>query len=276
MLEIRIESLWIYPIKSCGALAQEQIFVDQDGPLWDRKWMIVDENGQFLTQRTHPQMALIQPSLEKGKLFVEINGEQFSASSNNSQLKTVQVWKSSLQADLIENAALTEALSNWLGKKVFLVEYGKSSQRKVSLKGETLKNSVRFADGFPWLLGNVESLSELNRGLVQGGTPAVPMNRFRPNIVVSGLAAYQEDHLQSFSLRGLRFQNLKACSRCPITTIDQVNGIKTGHEPLVYLAAHRKFNGQVYFGSNLVSEGEGFIKVGDVLDQPTLIETPII
>jgi len=283
MPEIRIESLWIYPIKSCGALAQNQLLVDQEGPLWDRKWMIVDESGQFITQRTHPQMALIQPILEKGQLIVEINGEQFPAAAPlkdslrlPQELMKVQVWKSSLQAALVQNAELTQALSDWLGKKVFLVEYGKNSQRKVTLKGEELKNSVRFADGFPWLLGNLESLSELNRGLAEQGTAAIPMNRFRPNIVVSGLAAYEEDRLQSFNVRGIRFQNLKGCARCPITTIDQTNGIKTGHEPLVYLAAHRKFNGQVYFGSNLVSEGEGFIKVGDLLEQANLIASPII
>lgn len=281
MPKVFIESLSIYPIKSCGVLSPDQVFVDQEGPRYDRKWMIVDENGIFLTQRTHPKMALIQPSLADGKLMIRINGELFEGHSEGvsreaPRVQTVEVWKSKVQANLIENEALTEALSTWLAKRVKLVEYGYSSIRKVSLKGQELNNSVRFSDGFPWLLANKESLHELNRGLVKTGAPEIPMNRFRPNIVVRGLSSYQEDHLASFKVKGIQFKNLQACSRCPIVTIDQLSGEKAGHEPLAYLASHRKTNGQVHFGAHLVSDGEGSLRVGDELEDLNFVESPII
>lgn len=265
---MKIDELYIYPVKSCAGIRVPELRVDAWGPVNDRRWMIVDENAQFLTQRTHPQMATIGTFLHADHLRLTVDGSDFELADDPAKRARLEVtvWKSKVLAEVVDQPALTLTLSRYLGQSVRLVEFGPEARRDVTMKDVPTGHSVRFADGFPFLLANVASLNDLNGVLTKAGHPTVPMNRFRANIIVSGLEPYAEDELVDFRSRELRLRNLKPCARCPIITVDQATGVKTGHEPLATLARVRNFERKVLFGVNVVSEGVGFLREGEVLN----------
>lgn len=264
---MRIDELHIYPVKGCAGIRVAEIRVDAVGPANDRRWMIVDEHAQFLTQRTRPRMAAIGTSLHGDHLRLSVEGSDFELGDDPAKRPRLEVtvWKSKVLAEVVDNPALTLSLSRFLGQPVRLVEFGPEARRDVTIKDQPTGHVVRFADGFPFLLTNAASLNELNAILQGDGQPPVPMSRFRPNIVISGIPAYAEDGLRSLRSRELLFQNLKPCARCPVITVDQLTGVKTGHEPLATLARVRRIDGKVLFGVNLVAEGAGFLREGETL-----------
>lgn len=264
---MRIDELHIYPVKSCAGIRVPEIKVDAWGPVNDRRWMIVDENAQFLTQRTRPQMAAIGTALHADHLRLTVDGSAFELGDDPAKRTRLEVtvWKSKVLAEVVDNPALMLSLSRFLGQPVRLVEFGPEARRDVTMKDVPTGHTVRFADGFPFLLTNMASLNDLNHTLTAEGQATVPMNRFRANIVVSGLEPWAEDGLVEFRSRELKLRNLKPCSRCPIITVDQATGVKTGHEPLATLARTRNFDRKVLFGVNVVSEGSGFLREGEAL-----------
>ncbi|CAG5005877.1 putative protein YcbX [Dyadobacter sp. CECT 9275] len=257
-----LSEIWIYPVKSLGGIRLKEAKVEERGLQFDRRWMIVDENGMFLTQRAQPRMALLDVSLEQHGLkitdrlyesgFVTIPYETVSGP----EIK-VTVWDDEVSAEVV-----SEEASNWLSRylqlPVKLVKMPEACDRKADPKYAPNNEHVSFADGFPFLLISQESLDDLNTRL----QVPVTMLRFRPNFVVAGATAYLEDELNKISISGIEFSLVKPCSRCVLTTIDPVTADK-GSEPLKTLASYRRLNNKVLFGQNLVASKEGVVQEGD-------------
>ncbi|MCX7552424.1 MOSC N-terminal beta barrel domain-containing protein [Marinicella sp. S1101] len=245
-----ITQLNTYPIKSCAAISHQNIVVNEMGLAGDRQYMVVDEDGVFLSQRKHPEMALIKPELTATNLSLSAPGMPnitVSAADSNAT-KTVTVWKDSLQAHLVDND-LSQWLSTYLKQTVALVHYGTESQRPIdsayAIQGET----VAFADGYPILVTHEASLADLNQLLPK----AVGMDRFRANVVVkTEQAPWAEMQWQSISTESFQADLVKPCTRCVMTGVDQQKGQQTGSTVLKTLANERPQNGQAIFGINAI------------------------
>jgi len=263
MASIQLSQIYIYPIKSAGGIALSKAQVSDRGLQYDRRWMLVDEQGKFLTQRQFPQMALIQVQLGEDALVVEApNQPSLSIPLNykSDQRLPVQVWN-----DICEAIPLTQEISCWFSEFLHipcqLVYMPEDSIRPIDPNYANPSESVSFADGFPFLLISEASLQDLNQRLEQ----PVPMNRFRPNLVISGCEAFAEDSWRQIRIGSLPFRVVKPCSRCTITTVNQSQGIR-GKEPLATLANYRLRNGKIYFGQNVIQEQLGTLRVGDEVE----------
>jgi uncharacterized protein YcbX len=247
-----IAALNIYPIKGCRGIVLDRARVLATGFEHDREWMIVTAEGRFLTQREEPRLALIQTTLSRSaltltvpegaamKIPLEMTGERVE----------VTVWRDRCTA-LDAGPRAAELLSDFLGRPVRLVRFDPEG-RRVSAPEWTqgVEGITQFADGFAWLIASEASLTDLNSRL-----PApLPMNRFRPNIVLGGVAAFDEDRVHEFVADGVRLRAVKPCARCVVTTTDQSTGTRDGDEPLRTLRQFR-FDRQlkgVTFGQNLI------------------------
>jgi uncharacterized protein YcbX len=223
--------------------------------------MVVDENGTFLTQRTLPRMALIHVELQRDHLAVHARGIgelTIPLRAHGSTMHPVQIWDDSLDAiDVGEDAAAW--FTQTLGLRCRLVQMPEFASRFVNPKYAPEQSPVSLADAFPILLISQASLDELNSRLAE----PVPMNRFRPNLVVDGCPAYEEDSWRSIRIGLVTFRVAKPCSRCAIPTVDQDTG-ESGKEPMRTLSTYRTRDSKVYFGQNLIHEGRGILNVGDV------------
>jgi len=261
MSAITIRDLYIYPIKSCRGQRVEAALTTKRGLQDDRLLMIVDGEGIFLTQREYPTMALIAPTVGEALLTLRAPG----MTTLDLPLRTsgphsyARVWNDSCQV-IDQGAAAAEWLSAYLGTTARLVRLSDTFQRAVDPRYErTPEDETSFADGYPFLLISQGSLDDLNGRLA---TP-VPMNRFRPNLVVQGNTPFAEDGWRQLQIGAVTFYPVKPCARCPIPTIDQATGVM-GKEPLKTLATFRRSTeGKVIFGQNLLSQGAGVIRVGD-------------
>jgi uncharacterized protein YcbX len=259
---IRLTGLHVYPIKSAGGLAVSEWEVDGFGLRHDRRWMVVDGGGRMMSQRTHPRLALVRPSLGDDALLVEGPGMpalELPLGSSGSVTATVVVWDDRCTAVWTGERA-ARWFSDLLEADCSLVYMPDSTVRPANPAYAPDGSRVSFADAFPFLLISEESLADLNLRLQS----PLPMNRFRPNLVIAGGRAYGEDELTTFGLGALRFRVVKPCDRCVLTTTDQATG-ERGLEPLRTLATYRRWNGQVYFGQNVVHEGTGRLRVGEAV-----------
>jgi uncharacterized protein YcbX len=246
-----VASLHVYPVKSCRGIALETSPVSDRGLAFDREWMVVDGDGRFVTQRDLPRLALIEPSLLGGALELSSPGCGRLAVplSMDGAARGVTVWNDSFPAvDQGDEAAAW--LSSALQQSVRLVRFDPVVRRycNVSYAGETGAHTA-FADAYPLLILSEASLADLNSRL---GEP-LPMNRFRPNVVLSGIDAYDEDHIDEIRAGGIAFKLVKRCTRCQITTTDQSTAV-VGNEPLSTLAGYRMNAelGGVTFGMNAI------------------------
>jgi uncharacterized protein YcbX len=258
---MKVEELYIYPIKSCRGQKVANFEMTKEGPQGDRQWMLVDETGKFLSQRSVPKMASIETFFEPSALTVGLGKMFFKISTNNSfQRKlTVQVWNDAFEAAL-EPDLYSQGIAQFLGVPCRLVRYAPFSQRRVrSVDENTWQPEVRFSDGRPLLLTSRKSLEDLNSKL----SSPVPMNRFRPNIVVDGEAPYGEDTWKKIRVGTVIFSQPKRSSRCNIINIDQHSGEVLGPDPLKTLATYRREDRSVYFGVLWIPENTGSIKAGD-------------
>jgi uncharacterized protein YcbX len=273
--------LLLYPIKSCGGIAVREATLLESGlsthGVHDREWMLVTESGQFLTQREHPRMALIRPLPEGGNLRVSCPGMgdlllplAWDALAD-APLRIVQIWDDAVRAvDCGDLAAdwFTEALR--LRERVRLVRFHHDAVRPTSAKWTGgVPSQTRFADGYPLLLLGQASLDDLNGRLRAAGRAALSMDRFRPNLVIDGLEAFEEDYLASLSTGTAEIRPVKPCARCPIPSIDQATG-ERGPDPMDILQTYRanpRLDGGVCLGMNcIVSAGAGSrLRVGDQL-----------
>lgn len=257
----RISEIFIYPVKSLGGISVKEAEVTDRGLKYDRRWMLVDSNGKFLTQRTHPQMALIKVDLSKDTLFFRNikNTDQFSVGLNETTGKKIDsvVWDDKVELFRV-NTIADEWFSQALNIKCKLVFMPEESKRLVDKTYAANNEITSLSDGYPFLIIGQVSLDDLNSKLHS----KIPMNRFRPNFVFTGGVPFEEDEMKKFTIRDLTFYGVKPSGRCVVTTIDQ-NTAQKSDEPLRTLSSYRTSGSKVNFGMNLLHEGSGTLVVGD-------------
>lgn len=312
-LPTRLTGLFIYPVKSCGGIALDEAEVDDFGLRGDRRWMVVDGAGSFLSQRKHPRLALVTTRIEADALHLAAPGmptltvplepcariDPDSAGGDRSRLPPpgraqavfrregrqepgdtadaiirspgedrvadhvrVRVWRDTVEA-LTAGREAAAWFSAHLGIACRLVHMPPSGRRAVPGRWGTAGQRVSFADAYPFLLIGRASLDDLNSRLAE----PVPMNRFRPNLVIDGAAPYAEDGWRMVRIGEIQFDVAKPCLRCIMTTIDQATA-RGGKEPLATLARYRRAAGTngVAFGQNLVHSRCGVLRVGDPVE----------
>lgn len=259
---MKIEELYIYPLKSARSQFLKEMKITHEGPEGDRQWMLIDETGKFISQRTVPKLATVEVFDEANALTIAFEKRFFKVSKNNSFQRKVQVsvWNNTFDAAL-EPELYSQALSQYLGVNCRLVRYAPYSQRRVAAPNAEWQPEVRFADGRPLQLLNLKSLEELNSRLEN----PVGVDRFRANIIFQGAVAYEEETWKKIKIGEAIFSQPKKCARCTIITIDQKTGLSQGPEPLKTLANYRREGKGVFFGSLWVPENGGVIKAGDRL-----------
>ena len=256
---MQLAEINIYPVKSLAGIALQSSPLDAMGLRYDRRWMLVTPAGKFITQRTHPQMVLIQPQLADGVLTLTRRGMQdhhVAAVSTDSESMQVEIWN-----DRVNALHVSEETDAWLTQAIDapcrLVYIADDEMRQCDPKYADEGDHTGFADGFPLLLISQASLDDLNTRLQQ----QLPMRRFRPNLVVSGCAPYAEDEWRQLRIGEISLRVVKPCSRCVITTVDPETGIKGPGEPLRTLATYRMRDNQVYFGQNLIHQQQGVLSL---------------
>ncbi|MDI3288861.1 MOSC domain-containing protein [Polyangium sp. 15x6] len=262
MSTITLSGLFVYPVKGARGIALDRARALSLGIEHDRRFMIVDPDGEFLTQRELPQMALIETAIEGETLVLHAKDHgplRLPLRPEGPTDRRVRVWSDKCRAVFVGDEAAAY-LSDYLGQRAELVYMPEDAARRVDGRYARRKERVAFADGFPYLLTSEGSLADLNARL----RDAVPMDRFRPNLVVRGAPPWAEDAWTSLSIGSVVFHLRKPCSRCNVITVDQATGVR-GKDPLATLATFRARANRVYFGWNLVPEGEGEIRVGDAV-----------
>ncbi|AOY87901.1 MOSC domain-containing protein [Marinobacter salinus] len=259
---MNVQSLWIYPVKSLAGIAVEHFELDNFGPSGDRRWMIIDEESRFVTQRQNPELAKVGTKIVDEGVEVDIPGEGRFVLRASGRALRVQVWRDWVQA-FIGEADANEALSRYCGSRFQFVYMPESSFRPVDAARVQDRRRVSFADGFPLLIVNRASLDELNERL----SSPVEMRRFRPNIVVDGVRPWAEDQWREMIIGEMRFSLVKPCSRCVMTTVDPDTGIKDDSvQPLRTLSGYRRTEDGVIFGMNAIHESFGVISIGDPVE----------
>ncbi|QGZ63667.1 MOSC domain-containing protein [Paraburkholderia acidisoli] len=265
-----VRALYVYPVKSCAAIALDRAQLDVQGLQWDRHWMVVDATGRFVSQREHAAMARIVPAFVENGVRLSMAGMRamlllpFAPRGNEARAQAT-VWKDTFEA-LDEGDEAAQWFSAALGVPVRLVRFAADVTRLASKKWTHDEDApTQFADGYPILVTSESSLADLNARLAAKGAQPVPMSRFRPNIVVDDVNdAFDEDFVDTLAIETapgaqeivLRF--VKPCARCPITTIDQQSGERDAQwptEPLDTLAVFRadaRVDGGLTFGQNAI------------------------
>ena len=278
-----ISALFVYPVKSCAGIALTDALLEPEGLQWDRRWMVVDASGRFVTQREYPSMARIVTTLGADALHlrVEETGAELSvpfAIPTHAARVPVTVWRDSFDA-LDEGDAAARWFSDAIGVPLRLVRFADDVTRLANRQWtKDIDAPTHFSDGYPLLVAADASLADLNRRLGAKGVPPLPMNRFRPNVVLGGTDAFDEDFAGTLSIGpadgDVVLRIVKPCVRCPITTVDQSTGApdpRWPHEPLDTLAGFRadpRVDGGVTFGQNaIVVTGAGRrLRVGDEVE----------
>ena len=258
-----ISQLYIYPIKSLGGIAVDRAMVTNRGLQFDRRFMLVDDDNFFITQRRQPKMALFRTFIEGEKLIVHHKDNTDEkllvplVPGLGTERTLVNVWEDCCEAQFVNDEA-DKWFSDKLDFSCRLVYMPESTQREVDTDYAIDKNITSFADDFHVLLIGETSLNDLNSRLEK----PLPMNRFRPNMVMEGGTPFEEDTMEEFSINGIDFCGVKLCSRCVVTTIDQETGF-TDREPLKTLATYRSFSNKLFFGQNVLCRGTGMVRIGD-------------
>lgn len=269
MTEPRLSGLFIYPVKSAAGITLARSVVSSRGLADDRRWMVVDPQGKFMTQRRFPALALVRATLTEECLSLSAPGQsplvlprslEVSGSKAPGGEVAVEVW-----GDRLHAIAADEVAHRWISQVLRtpcqLVYMPDGSQRPTAHGQFGTDSLVSFADAYPFLLISEASLAELNRRLAQ----PVSMARFRPNLVVQGCEAFAEDRWQTIRIGEVVFELPKACDRCSIPGVDPLTGIQQ-REPLLTLAQFRRKNGKIWFGQNLMHRNLGSLSVGNPVE----------
>ena len=262
-----VARLFVYPIKSCAGIEVQEALLTETGLDLDRAWMVVDADGVFLTQRTLPRMALIRPQLKRDEMVLRAPGmlalhvaiDQVEAPA------TVTVWRDTVPAwDM--GAVAAQWVTDFLGQACRLVRFDPGVRRLSSLEwtgGVEVPN--QFADGFPLLIASEASMEELNERLLAAGHAAVGIERFRPNIVLGGVGAHDEDRVDMVCVEGdegasVQLQPVKPCARCPIPNVDPATAEidPSVSDMLRTYRQDKRVDGGITFGMNvIVRQGVG-------------------
>lgn len=259
---MQLSGITIYPVKSCAGINLNSVALGRFGPVGDRRWLIVDERGRFVSQREQPRMALVSVEQVQGGIRLSMEGSSIETATPGAEAPELKVtiWEDSVDARLADSGA-GQWLSAQLGLPCRLVYMPDSSRRLVDGQFARGGETVSFADGFPLLLISQASLDDLNSRL----SNPVPMNRFRPNLVVNGCEPFAEDSWRRIRIGDVELDVAKPCSRCVIPSIDQATAQRDGQINRV-LAAFRRFNGQIMFGQNLLYQRAGTLTLGDAVE----------
>ncbi|GGX75187.1 MOSC domain-containing protein [Streptomyces minutiscleroticus] len=268
MTEPVLRSIHVYPLKAARGHDPREAVVEPWGLAGDRRWVLIDESDKVVTQRPYPSLALTAAELlPDGGLRLSAPGREplTVPVPEPGATTTVEIWQDTVEG-VAADAAAHAWCSEWLGTGVRLVHLDDPATRRpvdpaYARPGET----VSFADGYPLLVTTTASLDALNALIAQGDHAAegpLPMNRFRPSVVVGGTDAWAEDDWKRIAVGDVLFRVAKPCGRCVVTTTDQATGAR-GREPLRTLGRHRRIDGELVFGQNLVPESTGTIRVGD-------------
>lgn len=259
-LAVRIESIHVYPVKSCAGTSPRAALLAETGFDLDREWMVVDASGSFVTQRELPRMALVQAALRSDELILRAPGMlALHVAIDRVEGRTeVEVWGDRVAAyDM--GALCAQWFTDFLGRPLRLARFDPEAARHADRRWTgSIDATAAFQDAFPLLVASTASLDEVNRRLARGGEAAVTLERFRPNLVLSGLDAHGEDHLDEivFAADGgpVRLKVVKPCARCPIPDVDPERGV-AGHAVGDVLAQYRadpRLGGALTFGMNAV------------------------
>ena len=263
MIPVTVAALTVYPVKGCRGIDLQEAEVAPTGLACegarDREWMVVDADGRFVTQREAPALALVRTALRGGRLELLVPGSDPLRPEAAGSRRDVVVWRSAVRG-IDAGDACARSLSAHLGRDVRLVRFDDALPRPCSPEyvGDSGATTL-FADGYPVLVIGRASLDDLNARLAARGFPALPMNRFRPNVVLDGIEPYDEDHLGAIAVGGVTLKPVKPCIRCEVTTTDQDTS-RRNLEPLRTLATYRQDDrfGGVKFGVNaIVVSGAG-------------------
>jgi hypothetical protein len=268
-MPVMLAALHVYPVKGCRGLAPAAAWAVARGLEGDRRWMIVDGAGRFVSQRTRPRLAVVAPEAAAGALVLRAPEREplvvplvaDGGPAGEGAAGPVTVWYDTVAARDAGAAAAAwfEAL---LGEPARLVFMPDDTRRAVDPAYAAPGDIVSFADGFPWLLISAASLADLNARLPR----PLPMTRFRPNLVVSGCAPYAEDGWRTLRIGEAVFRVVKPCARCLVTTVDQETGEPDGPEPLRTLAGYRRIGDGIMFGQNLLAERGGELRIGATVE----------
>lgn len=260
---LQISGLYVYPIKSMAGISVNRAQVTDRGFEYDRRWMLVDENNTFISQREVSEMALMDIVILDVGLQVTYRADNshvlipFQPGTN--EFAEVTIWD-----DICTGQFAGAEIDGWFSKKLNIncrLVYMPDGTKRITDQRYAPDNSITsFSDGYPFLIIGQASLDDLNNRLEK----PIPMNRFRPNIVFTGGEPYSEDMMHTIEIGNIQFQGVKLCARCPIPTIDQQT-LERGKEPLKTLARYRFKNNKIMFGQNLVHNRTGPIVVGNEL-----------
>ena len=261
--EVHLSGLYVYPIKSAGGISLEASEVDERGLRYDRRWMLVDQAGRFMSQRRSPRMALIGVRIEPDLLVVDAQGMpslEIPLEPPQGKPRLAQIWNDLVEV-LLVGAEADRWFGEFLGVGCKLVYLPNEALRPVDPAFGRTGDRVGLADGFPFLLASEASLADLNARLES----PVPMNRFRPNLVVRGCGPFAEDGWRLVRIGEIALRVVRPCARCAITTVDQRTA-STSKEPLRTLARFRRAGKGVLFGQNLIHDDKGALRVGDPVE----------
>jgi uncharacterized protein YcbX len=258
---LKLSEIYVYPIKSLGGISLQSAEVIERGLKYDRRFLLVDESSDFITQRDYPQMAFLKLSFaEHGFEVVNIKNNTniiIPFEPTSTETIRIKIWGDVCTA-VVVNKELDIWFSNAINKKCSLVYMPDFEKRIAEKKYTKQEHLVSFADAYPFLIIGQSSLNDLNSRL----QTQIPMNRFRTNFVFTGGKPYEEDNWKDFKIGAAEFNAVKPCARCVITTTDQLTAIRK-EEPLKTLSTYRKVNNAVMFGMNLICKKSAPIAVND-------------
>jgi len=262
MSKFVISKLSIYPVKSTKGIDLNSMPLTKTGPEYDRRWMVIDDNGKFITQRKHAMMCLIETQLSENSLILRApNMSELVLPLNTSYsqyaLLHSEVWGTEVSGYDCGNEA-AQWLSDFLGRTCRLITMPDSIERRVDPNFAKHGELVAYADGFPLLVVSQASLDDFNNKL----DAPIAMERFRPNIVISGCEPYAEDSWQTLNVAGIELSLVKPCSRCIIPSIDPQTAEKQ-MQVNEALMQYRRRDRKTFFGQNAIHHGLGRLRVGD-------------
>jgi uncharacterized protein YcbX len=266
---MRVSDLFIYPLKSGRGIAMSTAEIDAFGFPGDRRAMITDPDGHFITQRELPELARIDARTDASSLRLSMVDKEFLVPLPSADRRIdVSIWKSIVSAALADDDS-NRTLSQWLGRDVRIVFFDEGARRTASAEWAGDGTPVAFADGYQILVTTTGSLKALNADLQAHGEGSVGMERFRPNIVIDTEEAWPEDRWAAIEIGGIRFDLVKPCARCIMTTQDQQTGSRDVPNPMpamgrIRMSADRRVPGPL-FGWNVTPRANGRVAIGDTV-----------
>ena len=257
-----VKSIIIYPIKGMQGTSLASCNVLERGFENDRRYMLIDRNDNFVSQRSHPILALIRPQIIDDEIRILFKSNvvlSFPLSLSSGRVVEATLFENTVQGTLVSDE-VSNQLSNLIDDEVRLIKMTNEITRNKKLIKGPASTEVSFADGYPYLIAGTASLNQLNQKMDH----SVMMDRFRPNIVVETNVPHEEDEWESIQIGNAKLMIIKPCARCQVITINQQTAVKS-KETLKVLSSYRKKDNKVFFGANAISLGDSHISVEDTV-----------